>query len=1025
MTEKFRRSGAGVEVHALAGVLDSAGLVLEVSDAALESAGIERTDVLGVPFWDCLWWRHSTGAAGEVREAVHRATRGEAVRLETSVSGFGPTPVSLLVELLPTVDDQGRVAHVLFSSCDLVEACSERDQRRDADRHLQYALRDASIGAWSFDVLNGTTTWSEGVLPLYGFDASTPRTFQSWVGRIHADDRGRVAADLEATLASTNTELRQEFRIEHPERGVRWILDIGRVERDCDGRAVQVDGFSVDVTDRKCAELERDRFFRISVDMMTVASLRDGSWKRANAAVMQTLGWSEDELIGMPLLELIHRDDVSRTEEAGATVASGEPIEKFEHRVRCKDGSYKWISWNATPYPREGLMYCIGRDVTAHKQAEDALRDSESRFRAMAECMPHCVWVTDATGLGVYANRVWCTFTGTEPDAARGAAWLEQYHPEDRALLESEWSKALESDGEHDYDIEARIRRYDGAYRWFRIKGAPIKGADAQTLLWVGTCTDIHEQRRLLDALRQSEARYRAVVESQTEMVCRFLLDGTILFVNDAYARTFSTTPEVLINTNFWNIIVEEDRLRVRALLESLSPECPEVQIDNRIETAEGPRWTLWTNRVLAFDESGRATEAQSTGIDITERRRAEEALQQARDELEARVAERTRELQHRAEQLARLTSELNLAEQRERRRLAHVLHDHLQQVLVGAKIHLELYSRQPAADAEAALGVRSLIDEAIAVSRSLTVELAPPILHEAGLAAGFEWLSRWMKEKHGLTVELHADDRARAEREDVRILLFQSVRELLFNVVKHSGVHEARLEVTLPDADHIIVTVSDCGRGFDATKTTPPDSSDRTGFGLFSISERLALLGGSFEVESRPGGGVRCVLVAPANHTAVDSVQPVASPSEPAPVKQKPSCIAQSDVLLVDDHRVVREGLSSLLAADEAFRVIGEAADGYEAIERARALQPDVILMDFSMPRMDGAEATRRIKDELPHVKVIGLSMYEEPDRAAAMLEAGASAYHTKSGDMNALLQTIRDVVALDGDRDVELAAR
>ncbi len=135
------------------------------------------------------------------------------------------------------------------------------------------------------------------------------------------------------------------------------------------------------------------------------------------------------------------------------------------------------------------------------------------------------------------------------------------------------------------------------------------------------------EMERTNQALRETEARYRAVIDSGAEMLCRFRPDGTILFVNGAYARARGTTPEALIGRSFWEFVTAEDRPAVRAMLEGLTPEAPEVRIENRFQTAGGERWTLWTNRALAFDASGRLLEAQSAGIDISDRKRAEQAL--------------------------------------------------------------------------------------------------------------------------------------------------------------------------------------------------------------------------------------------------------------------------------------------------------------------------------------------------------------------------------------------------------------
>jgi PAS domain S-box-containing protein len=154
------------------------------------------------------------------------------------------------------------------------------------------------------------------------------------------------------------------------------------------------------------------------------------------------------------------------------------------------------------------------------------------------------------------------------------------------------------------------------------------------------------DNAQLYRRLQESEERFRTVVESQSEMVCRFRMDGTLLFVNGAYARAVGSTPERMIGKDFWTFIPENERGAVRAMLERLTPEAPESGIENRFETAEGVRWTLWTNRAIAFDENRKLLEAQSSGIDITERKRAEEALREGdrrKDEFLAMLAHELR----------------------------------------------------------------------------------------------------------------------------------------------------------------------------------------------------------------------------------------------------------------------------------------------------------------------------------------------------------------------------------------------
>jgi ligand-binding sensor domain-containing protein/signal transduction histidine kinase len=248
---------------------------------------------------------------------------------------------------------------------------------------------------------------------------------------------------------------------------------------------------------------------------------------------------------------------------------------------------------------------------------------------------------------------------------------------------------------------------------------------------------------------------------------------------------------------------------------------------------------------------------------EILHAKKAEEALREARDLLEEKVRERTAELTERANQLRILAGELTLTEQRERRRLAVVLHDHLQQLLVGANLRVGLLTRiEDPLVTQMAREIHELLKESIEASRSLTAELSPPILYEGGFVAGLQWLARWMREKHALTVDLVLQEQEAAAAEDVRVLLFESVRELLFNVVKHARVQSATVSVRKVEEEMLEITVSDAGVGFDPASLKT--SRQAGGFGLFSIRERLRLIGGRLEIASAPGLGVRVKLLGP-----------------------------------------------------------------------------------------------------------------------------------------------------------------
>ncbi|HUG90380.1 MAG TPA: response regulator [Planctomycetaceae bacterium] len=384
-----------------------------------------------------------------------------------------------------------------------------------------------------------------------------------------------------------------------------------------------------------------------------------------------------------------------------------------------------------------------------------------------------------------------------------------------------------------------------------------------------------------------------------------------------------------------------------------------------------------------------------------------------------------------RAAQLRTMASELAHAEQRERRRLSQILHDHIQQLLVAATMRvIRAQMHAPTSGARQELSeVKELLEQSISASRSLATELSPPVLNDSGLASALEWLGRWMREKHGLAVQIDCQAGVHLVAEELRLTMFQAVRELLFNVVKHSGSTAARLRMDRPDDAWVQVAVEDDGAGFDVSRAATPGGHE--GLGLFSIRERLETLGGRMEIDSRQGAGTRIRLFAPllsADEEAAGGSVSTAFARESAELAGAAGALGAAvrggegpngsavriRVLLADDHAIVRKGLKGLLQDLPDIEIVGEAADGNEALRQARELSPDVIIMDVNMPRMSGIEATRCIKQEQPSISVIGLSLHEEHEVISSLLSAGASSYVKKGGPPDDLLRAIRAIRAL-----------
>jgi len=242
----------------------------------------------------------------------------------------------------------------------------------------------------------------------------------------------------------------------------------------------------------------------------------------------------------------------------------------------------------------------------------------------------------------------------------------------------------------------------------------------------------------------------------------------------------------------------------------------------------------------------------------INERRQMEEKLRQLNETLEEQVAERTALADARAGQMQALAAELIETEERERRQFAHLLHDDLQQMLAAARMQLQAVAEDFPNEPSLA-DVAYILGQSIEKARTLSNEISPPVLHHTGLIGALEWLVQRMGEQFDLVVELNTDVERQHEYTPLKTFLFRTVQELLFNVVKHSGVKRARIEVCGSDSQ-VSVSVCDGGRGF------LPDiiGQSKAGFGLMSIRERAGYIGGSLTIDSAPGRGSRFTLTVP-----------------------------------------------------------------------------------------------------------------------------------------------------------------
>ena len=389
-----------------------------------------------------------------------------------------------------------------------------------------------------------------------------------------------------------------------------------------------------------------------------------------------------------------------------------------------------------------------------------------------------------------------------------------------------------------------------------------------------GISVDITRRRKAEEALLTSEEEIRMQL-TEIENIYRMAPIGMCMFdrnlrfmrVNNRLAEINGIPAKDHLGKTPSEVVPDlagQAEVVLREVMETGKP------VLNQVITGETParpgEKRIWNESWFPlYDYNGNIYGVGTVIEDITEKKRAEEQLRDLNETLEQRIEERTGKIMMLANQLRAMNIELNRVEQRERIRLARILHDYIQQYLISVRIQLG-WIRRKSTEKEIKNRAKELItilNEIIESSRSLTVEIHPPVLTVSGLAESLYWLGDYMHDKYGFRVKVEADNMAEPATEEARYLLFECARELLFNAMKHSGTKKATVAMSLIEEGFTCITVEDRGKGFN-TELLNYHSSGFTSFGLFSIQQRLAYFEGSMEIESTPSQGTKVTMIMP-----------------------------------------------------------------------------------------------------------------------------------------------------------------
>jgi PAS domain S-box-containing protein len=606
----------------------------------------------------------------------------------------------------------------------------------------------------------------------------------------------------------------------------------------------------------------------------------------ANDCFHTMLGYKESETTGLSLYDIVVLDQKTVDANIGHILRQGHSV-AGRRQYRRKDGALIDVEISSTlvHYGGERVVIVNIRDVTERRKAERELEAQAARLREQAELLDvteDAIMVLDMEGCIIFWNQGAVDRYGwTKEEAAGKVAYklLKTIFPRTlKDIMAGLFTKGhLEEELTHTRKDGTRIVV---ASRWTLrrdIRGRPLAIMEVNN--------DITEQKRAEEALRRAKDELEQRVRERTaeleeanerltlELGRRHRIEEMLRKGAERYMNLFQNSPIGLYRANPEGKILMANPSLLRMLgfnsfgelaatadkSGDYEPTYVTTNIREQLTKVERVRgfdakWRRPDKTVIYVRENARAIRAadgtilyyEGTVEDVTERRKA---------------GERVRLYQR---QLRSLASELSLAEERERRRIATLLHDHIGQILALSKIKLGalIEATRTKTTRQALQEMRGHVEQAIQSTRSLTFELSPPVLYELGLEAALEWLGEQVEKQHGIKFGFENEARPKPVRDEIKVFLFTAVRELLMNVAKHAEAMTVKISVERSGTD-IIIRVIDDGAGFFPSRAGS-FAERHKGFGLFSIQERLHHLGGSMEVKSKRGKGTKVTLVAP-----------------------------------------------------------------------------------------------------------------------------------------------------------------